>query len=96
MYTSLYRRPTRSPRLQLLGCSMVALAAAIAGSAQADCLPTPPPSGPIVCSGATVGTVGISSNTTVTVQAGASLTRGNFDTGAVTVTRRGRPARWPP
>ncbi|EJL38268.1 putative protein with a C-terminal OMP (outer membrane protein) domain [Caulobacter sp. AP07] len=73
MRTNLNQRPSRSLRLRLLGCSLVALAAAVAGAAQADCLPTPAPAGPILCSGATVGGVAISTSTNVTVQAGASV-----------------------
>ena len=67
---------------------MVALAAAVAGAAQADCLPTPSPSGPIICSGVTVGGTTISTSTNVTVQAGASVAGALYEH-AITVTSLG-------
>jgi hypothetical protein len=84
------RLVSRSLRSRLLGCSVVALAAAAGGTAYADCAPNPPvPSSPTTCSGATVGGLTVSTYSTVTVATGASLTAGMGDAAAFTATSPG-------
>ena len=75
----------RNKRRRLLGCSVVALTTALAGTAYAACTPNPPPfGGAMVCSGSTVGGVTVGSESTTTVESGATLEAASGDAAAFT------------
>lgn len=72
-------------RKRLLGCSLVALTTALGGTAYAACSPFPPGFyGSMTCSGTTVGGVALRTESTTTVESGASLTASGTDLAAFT------------
>ena len=80
----------RSVKSRLLGCSLAVLAAAMAGAAQADCLPDPAVSGgTTTCTGTIIGGVTLSVPNTVTIASGATLTASAGDSAAFTATSAG-------